>query len=197
MLYKLFSLLGLGVFLYAPIFVVFGSSLNSSRQMVFPPSDPSMLWYQAFFSDPSWTGALVNSVVIACVSSILAMALAVLVAAEAWRRNSKFSRFLVGSISLPFLIPGIVFAVSISLVASIFGLLGTEVGIILGHVALLVAIPLVTTQLGLSQIDTEHVDAATLMGLSERETLFRLGLPIARPYVITGGLFALIISMNE
>ena len=197
MLYKLFSLLGLGVFLYAPIFVVFGSSFNSSRQMVFPPSDPSMLWYQAFFSDPSWTGALVNSVVIACVSSILAMALAVLVAAEAWRRNSKFSRFLVGSISLPFLIPGIVFAVSISLVASIFGLLGTEVGIILGHVALLVAIPLVTTQLGLSQIDTEHVDAATLMGLSERETLFRLVLPIVRPYVITGGLFALIISMNE
>ena len=126
MLYKIFSLLGLGVFLYAPIFVVFGSSLNSSRQMVFPPSDPSMLWYQAFFSDPSWTGALVNSVVIACVSSILAMALAVLVAAEAWRRNSKFSRFLVGSISLPFLIPGIVFAVSISLVASIFGLLGVS-----------------------------------------------------------------------
>ena len=96
MLYKLFSLLGLGVFLYAPILVVFGSSLNSSRQMVFPPSDPSMLWYQAFFSDPSWTGALINSVVIACVSSILAMVLAVIVAAEAWRRNSKFSRFLVG-----------------------------------------------------------------------------------------------------
>ena len=196
-MYRIFALSGLGVFLYAPILIVFGSSLNSSRQMVFPPSDPSMLWYQAFFSDPSWTGALINSVVIACISSILAMALAVLVATEAWRRNTKFSRFLIAGISLPFLIPGIVFAVSISLVASMFGLLGTEVGIILGHVALLVAIPLVTTQLGLSQVDSEHVDAATLMGLSEREMLFGLVLPIVRPYVITGGLFALIISMNE
>ena len=74
---------------------------------------------------------------------------------------------------------------------------GFRGGIILGHVALLVAIPLVTTQLGLSQVDSEHVDAATLMGLSEREMLFGLVLPIVRPYVITGGLFALIISMNE
>ena len=48
-MYRILALSGLGVFLYAPILIVFGSSLNSSRQMVFPPSDPSMLWYQAFF----------------------------------------------------------------------------------------------------------------------------------------------------
>ena len=41
----------------------------------------------------------------------------------------EFSRFLIAGISLLFLIPGIVFAVSISLVASMFGLLGTEVGL--------------------------------------------------------------------
>ena len=127
----------------------------------------------SFFLRSKRTGALVNSVVIACVSSILPQ-LAVLVAAEAWRRNSKFSRFLVGR--LPFLIPGIVLAVSISLLLIFTSWyrsrhhIGTRSAPSRNSPAI--------TQLGLSQIDTEHVDAATLMGLSERETLFRLEVPI-------------------
>ena len=87
------------------------------------------------------------------------MALAVLVAAEAWRRGSIGRNCWISV----FLIPGIVFAVSISLVASIFELV--QKWALYWDVALLVAIPLVTTQLGLSQIDMNTCRA--LMGLSE------------------------------
>ena len=114
-----------------------------------------------------------------------------------WRRQSKLNRSLVGAVSLPFLLPGIVFAVSISLVTAFLGLLGSLAGIILGHTALLVAIPLVTARLGLGQVEQIHVEAAKLMGYSERQILTKLVIPIIRPYLVAGALFALIISMNE
>ena len=66
MLYKIFSLLGLE-FSSMLRYLWYLDRPLKFKQMVFPPSDPSML-LGTFFSDPSWTGALVNSVVIACVS---------------------------------------------------------------------------------------------------------------------------------
>ena len=194
---RLIALTGLGVFLYTPIFVVLGSSFNGPRQMAFPPQDPSINWYVNFFADPSWTSSLFNSVLIAVVSSVFATAIALATALLMWRRQSKLNQSLVGAVSLPFLLPGIVFAVSISLVTAFLGLLGSLAGIILGHTALLVAIPLVTARLGLGQVEQIHVEAAKLMGYSERQILTKLVIPIIRPYLVAGALFALIISMNE
>ena len=165
--------------------------------MAFPPQDPSINWYVNFFADPSWTSSLFNSVLIAVVSSVFATAIALATALLMWRRQSKLNQSLVGAVSLPFLLPGIVFAVSISLVTAFLGLLGSLAGIILGHTALLVAIPLVTARLGLGQVEQIHVEAAKLMGYSERQILTKLVIPIIRPYLLAGALFALIISMNE
>ena len=165
--------------------------------MAFPPQDPSINWYVHFFADPSWTSSLFNSVLIAVVSSVFATAIALATALLMWRRQSKLNQSLVGAVSLPFLLPGIVFAVSISLVTAFLGLLGSLAGIILGHTALLVAIPLVTARLGLGQVEQIHVEAAKLMGYSERQILTKLVIPIIRPYLVAGALFALIISMNE
>ena len=165
--------------------------------MAFPPQDPSINWYVNFFADPSWTSSLFNSVLIAVVSSVFATAIALATALLMWRRQSKLNQSLVGAVSLPFLLPGIVFAVSISLVTAFLGLLGSLAGIILGHTALLVAIPLVTARLGLGQVEQIHLEAAKLMGYSERQILTKLVIPIIRPYLVAGALFALIISMNE
>ena len=114
-----------------------------------------------------------------------------------WQREGKLHQSFVSAVSLPFLLPGIVFAVSISLVTASLGLLGSLVGIILGHTALLVAIPLVTVRLGLAQVEQIHVEAAKLIGYSDRQILTKLVIPIIRPYLVAGALFALIISMNE
>lgn len=194
---KFFSLTSLAIFLYAPIVVVLGSSFNGPRQMAFPPQAPSINWYISFFSDPSWTTAFLNSVLIAVTSSVLATCIALATSLLSWQRQSKIHQSFSGAVSLPFLLPGIVFAVSISLVASALGLLGSLVGIILGHTALLVAIPLVTTRLGLTQIEQLHIEAARLMGYSEQQILTKLVIPILRPYLVAGALFAAIISMNE
>ncbi len=83
-------LMACAVFLYLPILVVSASSLNGSRQMVFPPVDPGFTWYRAFFEDSAWTAALQNSLMIALVSAFLATLLATVVAYLLWRQQSRF-----------------------------------------------------------------------------------------------------------
>lgn len=197
---KLVRLLGLsafGLFLYMPIFVVSGSSLNSSRQMVFPPVDPGFTWYIAFFNDPTWVSALTTSIVIALCSSLVATTLATVVAYLLWRRQSRLHEYLYRAVLIPFLLPGIVFAVSLSFVIAAFGIMGTKLAIIVGHAAVIIAIPLVTINLGFSLISKEQIEAARTMGVREFQLLPMVLVPMVRPYVLTGALFALIISMNE
>ena len=162
--------------------------------MAFPPQDPSISWYTIFFCY-CWTTSLFNSIVIAVFSSTFATVIALVTALLLWQRDSKLHQSFVGAV-MPFLLPGIVFAVSISLVTASLGLLGSLVGY-LSHTALLVAIPLVTARLGLAQIEQIQVEAAKLMGYSDRQILTKLVIPIIRPYLVAGALFSLIISMNE
>lgn len=165
--------------------------------MVFPPVDPGFTWYRAFFEDSAWTAALQNSLMIALVSAFLATLLATVVAYLLWRQQSRFHVLLNRALMAPFLLPGIVFAVSLSLIVTAMGLLGTHVAVIIGHTAIVIAIPLVTISLGFSQISNEQVEAARVMGVREIELIHMLLLPMIRPYILTGALFAMIISMNE
>lgn len=49
-----------------PILVVCAAALNSGRSMFFPPREPTLARFGEFFvSEPIWTNALMNSVIVA------------------------------------------------------------------------------------------------------------------------------------
>ncbi len=185
------------VFLYLPIVVVTASSLNGTRQMVFPPENPGFTWYKAFFDDPAWTGALETSLVIAVCASLVSTTLATVVCYLLWRRQSNMNQLIYRSMMAPFILPGIVFAVALSLVVGALGWLGTVAAIVVGHAAAIVAVPLVTINLGFSLVQREQIEAARTFGITETQMLPMVLVPMVRPYILTGALFAMIISMNE
>ena len=195
--WRLLLLSLLALFLYTPIVVVMASSLNATRQMAFPPRELSARWYLAFFEDASWYGALNTSVAIAAGAAVLATALALICNFLLWSSNSKIATRLQQLMALPFLLPGIVFAVALSLLMTSIGLLGTYTAVVLGHTAAIVAIPLITIRMGFDDIDPANVEAARLMGVTQSQMLPELLVPALRPYLLTGGLFAFILSMNE
>lgn len=194
---RLAALTAFAVFLYLPIIVVAASSLDGTRQMVFPPEDPGFTWYVAFFEDPAWTGALEASLLIAVLASLASTTVATLVCWLVWRRATTFDTVLERTMMIPFLLPGIVFAVAVSLVIGAAGLLGTVAAIVIGHAAAIIAIPLVTIGLGFSLIQPSQIEAARTMGVTGNQMLPMVLMPMIRPYILTGALFAMIISMNE
>lgn len=186
------------LFLALPILVVCAAALNGGRSMLFPPQDPTLARFGEFFvSDPVWTRALANSLIVATASAALATALAWPVAYGLWRSGSRLSRALAGAGALPFMLPPIVFGVGLGFQWSFTGLLGTLSAGVLSHAALHMALPLTTLSVGLAAIDRAHLDAAATMGATERQSFLTVILPQTLPYTLSGFFFALVLSFNE
>ena len=186
------------LFLALPIVVVCGAALNGGRSMFFPPRDPTLSRFAEFFvSEPVWTNALTNSIIVAVGAALLAVLLAWPVAYLLWSTGSKLSKTLAGLGSLPFAVPPIVFGVGLGFFWSFLGGLGDLWAGIVSHAILLMALPIVTISIGLQSIDRSHLDAAATMGATESVTFRTVILPQTVPYTISGFFFVLVLSFNE
>lgn len=184
-------------FLALPILIVCAASLNGGRSMFFPPREPTLSRFGTFFTDPIWTTALANSVVIALASAALAVVIAWPIAYRLWRDGSPVARWLAGSGSLPFVLPPIVFGVGLGFMWGFAGALGQLWSGVVSHAVLHAAIPLTTISVGLAAIDRAHLDAAATMGATERTSLATIVIPQTLPYTLSGFFFALVLSFNE
>lgn len=181
-----------------PIVVVCSAALNSGRSMFFPPQDPTLKRFAEFFvSEPVWTAALWNSVIVAVGAASLAVLLAWPIAYYLWSTGSKLSKALAGLGSLPFAVPPIVFGVGLGFFWAFTGGLGEIWAGVISHAILLMALPLVTISVGLQSIDRSHLDAAATMGATEQVAYRTVVLPQTRPYTISGFFFVLVLSFNE
>ncbi|WP_095590612.1 ABC transporter permease [Actibacterium ureilyticum] len=181
-----------------PIVVVCGAALNSGRSMFFPPREPTMRRFGEFFvSEPVWTTALWNSVLVAVGAATLAVLLAWPIAYWLWSTGTRLSKVLAGLGSLPFAVPPIVFGVGLGFFWAFAGGLGALWAGVISHAILLMALPLVTISIGLQSIDRAHLDAAATMGATERMIFRTVVLPQTLPYTISGFFFVLVLSFNE
>lgn len=181
-----------------PIVVVCAAALNSGRSMFFPPQDPTFARFGEFFvSEPVWTTALGNSIIVAIGAATLAIALAWPIAYLLWSTGSRLSKILAGLGSLPFAVPPIVFGVGLGFFWAFTGGLGEIWAGVISHAILLMALPLVTLSIGLQSVDRAHLDAAATMGATEKVAFQTVVLPQTIPYTISGFFFVLVLSFNE
>jgi putative spermidine/putrescine transport system permease protein len=181
-----------------PIVIVCSAALNGGRTMFFPPQDATLARFgEFFFSEPVWTEALWNSVIIAVGSATVAVLLAWPIAYRLWKSGSRASQLLAGFGSVPFALPPIVFGVGLGFFWAFLGGLGSIWAGIISHAVLFLALPLVTISIGLQAIDRAHLDAAATMGATESVTFRTIILPQTLPYTISGFFFALVLSFNE
>lgn len=181
-----------------PIVVVSGAALNGGRSMFFPPRDPTVERFVEFFlTEPVWTTALRNSIIVAVGAATLAVLLAWPIAYLLWSSGSKLAKTIAGLGSLPFAVPPIVFGVGLGFYWGFLGGLGDLWAGVVSHAVLLMALPLVTISIGLQSIDRSHLDAAATMGATESVTFRTVVLPQTVPYTLSGFFFVLVLSFNE
>jgi putative spermidine/putrescine transport system permease protein len=181
-----------------PILIVCAAALNGGMTMYFPPVDPTLARFKEFFvSEPVWTRALLNSILVAFGAATLAIALAWPIAYALWKTGARASATLAALGSIPFALPPIVFGVGLGFFWAFLGGLGALWAGIISHAVLFLALPLVTISIGLQSIDRAHLDAAATMGATEGVTFRTIVLPQTIPYTISGFFFALVLSFNE
>ena len=192
------------LFLIVPILIIIPLSFNSVPFFTFTPEmlslDPagySLRWYNDFFTNLNWRGAVNNSFIIAIFSTLIATMLGTLAALGLSRRNVPYRTLMMAILISPMIVPLIISACGMFFFYSRVHLQGTHIGVILAHAALGTPFVVITVTATLVGFDRSLIRAANSLGADGVTTFFKIVVPLILPGVISGALFAFITSFDE
>ncbi|MFM9695249.1 ABC transporter permease [Streptomyces europaeiscabiei] len=186
------------LFLALPIVVIVVTSFSNNSFAQFPPETWTLNWYKALFADGSkWPAALSLSALIAALSTMFSLIIAV-TAATALTRSELPLRSAVYALVLgPLVIPQIVTALGLFLLFEPAAMLGSPIAIALGHTVLASPIAVLILIATLRGIDERLEDAAASMGAGRMTIARRITFPLAAPGMIAAAIFSFITSFDE
>lgn len=188
------------LFLYAPIIVLIVFSFNATKsRSVF--SEFTLKWYTELFRDSEIMEALLNTLVVALISSVAATVLGT-AAAVAIRNFGKKARGAVMNLTyLPIINPEIVTGVSLMMLfISVGGLFGLEMGfvtVLAAHITFNVPYIILSVLPKLRQMDNSVYEAALDLGCPPKKAFFKVVIPQIMPGLISGFLMALTFSIDD
>lgn len=191
-------------FLIMPILVIIPLSFNvepffsfTKGMLTFQPEAYSLRWYSAIFSDPKWLLAIQNSFFIGFCATVIATALGTCAAVGLARDDMPARRLITALLLSPMIVPLIITAAGMFFFYSDLGLAGNYLGVILAHAALGTPFVIITVTATLAGFDYSLVRAGLNLGARPIRVFWDIIMPLIRPGVISGALFAFITSFDE
>jgi putative spermidine/putrescine transport system permease protein len=185
------------LFLIVPILVVFPLSFTAGQLLVFPLPGWSLQWYEDFFTNPLWTGALLNSVLIGCSATALASVLGTTAALGLHGSTFRAKPWIVGMLCAPLAVPVVITAVASFYFLATLNLVGTYAGLILIHTVLALPFVVITVTATLQGFDGNLARAAASLGAPPSHAFRTVTLPLILPGVLSGAVFAFVTSFDE
>jgi putative spermidine/putrescine transport system permease protein len=193
---KIIGWLG-ALFLLLPSFVIIPVSFTTHHYLSLPDEGLSLQHYQNLFTNPLWLGAIGQSLLIAVLSSLLAVTAGTLGAIGLWRITSRFSEILRNLLLLPLIVPPIISALAFYKAWVKLGLLDSYTGIVIAHAILAVPYVIITVTTSLSNFDPRLEQAARNLGASAWTAMRLVIVPMIRPGIISGAVLAFLASWDE
>lgn len=165
---------------------------SSSSTLLFSPTIAN---YVEAFVAKGFADNLVNSAVVGIISTIVGMLVGV-PAAYSLTRSGKGEGFMTALLAAR-LLPAMVLAVPLFVLASNLGLRDTYVGLIAAHLTFALPFTVWMMRGFFLAVPTTIDEAARLDGCGEWGTFLRVILPIVKPGLAATGIFCLINSWNE
>lgn len=188
-----FSWLAL-LYLLIPLAVIVGSSFTTTAYLSFPPVGFTLKWYGQFLKDPSYLDAIWTSASLAVAAAGIAILLGVPAALVIARVRFPGRQALSALLFSPLILPAIVMGAAILQYASALGFARTFGAVLAGHTVIVMPYVVRTTLASLVGLDLSFEEAARDLGDTGLGAFFRITLPLIKPGVIAGALFAVIIS---
>ncbi|GAB5467019.1 MAG: ABC transporter permease [Rhodospirillales bacterium] len=185
------------VYMLAPMAVVLVISFSSAQFLSFPPPGVSWQWYEKIVSNPVWLRTLGTSLQIVVPTALISTALGTAAALALSRMTGPLALVLRGLLMAPLVVPVIITAAALFGVFRIWGLYGNIAGLVIAHVVLTLPYVLATVSATLQLFDRRLEDAAANCGATPAVTFRRITLPLIAPAVLSGLLFAMVISFDE
>lgn len=185
------------LFLPLPIVVIGATSFAAAGYLRFPPGELSLRWYAEAATDPRWIEAFITSLGIAAVVSVVVTAIAFAGAYSCHRLRPRWLPTFELAVMSPLFFPHAALGVALVNVLAMAGYLGSATGIVIAHIVCTLPFAWRPIVVALQRIDSEIVEAASLLGADERRIALGIALPLARSGLVTALLFSFIISFDE
>ncbi len=185
------------LFLLLPIVIVVPMSFSTAISFEFPPPGYSLGYYAKYFTSEEWLEPTLNSVVIALGATVLTMLLVVPAAFGYVRYRFRGKAFVNLLMMAPLVVPHVVSALAYYGFLGRARLTGTHLGVIVAHGVLAVPVAFLVITATLKGFDRNLERAAMSSGAGPLRTFFHVTLPVLRPGMLVGALFAFLSSFNE
>ena len=184
-------------FLCIPALFVIPVSFTEEGFLGWPPKGFSLQWYEEVLNSPAWAIAATRSFGVATASALLGMLIGVPAAFFLVRRQFVGKAALFAFLVSPIIMPNIIIAVALFYLYAKMSLVGTNIGLILGHTVLAIPYVVITVMAILKNYDHRLDQAAWTLGANKWHTLIRITLPLLSGGLIASFMFAFIISFDE
>lgn len=184
------------IFLYAPIIVLIAFSFNDSRSRG-TWGGFTLKWYIELFKDAEILRALYNTILVAVVSSVISTIIGTFAALGIHGMHGIGKSLVLNLNYIPVLNPDIVTAVSLMV---LFRFLRLELGLttmLLSHICFSIPYVILSILPKLKQMNKHLAEAAMDLGATPFYALRKVIIPEIRPGIITGGLLAFTLSIDD
>jgi spermidine/putrescine transport system permease protein len=183
------------IFLFLPLLVLIIYSFNGSTSMNW--TGFSLRWYERLLNSRDLWRAFRNSILIAVTSAATATVIGTAGAIGINWYRFKLRGYVQTISFLPMILPEIIIGVSLSI---FFAGLGIPLGlftIYVAHTTFNLPFVFLMVMARLDEFDFSIIEAAADLGANEKETLFKVTLPICMPGIISGMLTAITLSLED
>jgi len=184
-------------FLLAPIAIVSVFAVNPTPYISFPPVGFTLVWFAKFFANPDFINALWISLRVAAAVLVLSMLIGATAALALARGDLPAARLLTAFFMSPLMLPAILTGLALFQIYLLAGIGRPVWGLVMGHTVVAVPYVIRTTLAVLYNFDRRLEEAAAALGADPLRVFFEVTLPLIRPGVIAGGIFAFIVSFDQ
>lgn len=184
------------LFLYAPIIVLMVFSFNNSKSRGVW-SGFTLRWYIELFQNQEVLRALYYTLIIALLSAVISTIIGTFAAIGIFNMNPFGKKLILNLNYLPVLNPDIVTAVSLM---ALFRFIRIDFGfttMLLAHITFCIPYVILSVLPKLKQMNKHLAEAAMDLGATPFYALRKVVIPEIRPWIITGGLIAFTLSVDD
>ncbi|MBU6493957.1 MAG: ABC transporter permease subunit [Burkholderiales bacterium] len=183
--------------LVLPVLAVIPVAFTRSAFVAFPPKLFSLKWFVKFFTSDVWQSALIRSFEVGLSTALLALLLGFGATLALARLAPRWGKPMFAFFIAPLIVPRIVIAVGLLYLLADLHLVGTDLGLVLGHTVLALPYVVVTLAAAFRAFDWQLDDAATILGASPVARLRTVLLPLLLASLGAAFLFAFIVSFDD
>jgi putative spermidine/putrescine transport system permease protein len=184
--------------LLAPLVVVIAVSFGSTATFDFPPRGLSLRWYRAFFASEMFVRSFFRvSQVVGLQTALVATVIGTLSAIGLVRLRFRGRQAIETFFLSPLLVPHILLGAAVYLYLARLAWPTSSLTLLAGHIVIATPYVIRCVTAGLVGMDPRLEEAAMSLGCSRPQAFVKVTLPLLRSSLVTGAVFAFIISFSD